>query len=186
VASETYVAVCELMNRYAHGVDRRDWDMVRSCYLDDAWDNHGAYNGGVDGLIEWMQRRHEVIISSNHFISNVLARAVGADEVVSESYCITIQRFGADCVTAGGMFSSPLIAKPIDPGSVIETEVRCRFIDLICEDVGGWKIVKRTVAYDSMLVRILDRVVGFPDDWAKGTRDREDPFYRAMVSKNQW
>lgn len=39
--------------RYCRGVDRCDWDLVRSCYYAEAIDEHGFYRGGIDGFIEW-------------------------------------------------------------------------------------------------------------------------------------
>ena len=39
--------------RYCRGIDRMDWDLVRSCYHPDAIDRHGAYNGDVEGFIDW-------------------------------------------------------------------------------------------------------------------------------------
>ena len=38
---------------YCRGVDRRDWELVRSCYHRDAVDHHGPYSGGIDGFIAW-------------------------------------------------------------------------------------------------------------------------------------
>ena len=38
--------------RYTRGVDRKDWDLVRSAYHTDAHDNHGNYKGGIDGFID--------------------------------------------------------------------------------------------------------------------------------------
>ena len=34
--------------KYARGIDRLDRDLVRSCYWDDAIDDHHAYVGGPD------------------------------------------------------------------------------------------------------------------------------------------
>ncbi|WP_268959227.1 nuclear transport factor 2 family protein [Paraburkholderia elongata] len=42
----------EVHTRYCRGIDRMDFDLVRSCYHPDAIDRHGAYEGGVEGFIE--------------------------------------------------------------------------------------------------------------------------------------
>ena len=35
----------DVMARYCRGVDRADWDLVRSTYHTDAYDDHGDYRG---------------------------------------------------------------------------------------------------------------------------------------------
>ena len=55
---------------YCRGVDRREWDLVREAYHSDAYDDHGGYKGNVDGFIEWLERRHQTIEQSMHFIGN--------------------------------------------------------------------------------------------------------------------
>ncbi len=47
-------AVRAVLADYAHGVDRGDWDLVRSCYHPDATDHHGVVVGTVDDLIAHM------------------------------------------------------------------------------------------------------------------------------------
>ncbi|MCJ7436647.1 MAG: nuclear transport factor 2 family protein, partial [Acidimicrobiia bacterium] len=44
----------DVLIRYTRGIDRMDADLVRSTYHPDAHDDHGAYQGGVDGFIEWV------------------------------------------------------------------------------------------------------------------------------------
>ena len=37
--------------RYVRGVDRKNWELVRAAYHPDAHDDHGNYQGGIDGFI---------------------------------------------------------------------------------------------------------------------------------------
>src|SRR4051812_2291046 len=67
--------ITRVLMRYCQGVDRRDWEMVRSCYHDDAVDNHGAFVGGPDAMVEWLQDRHRTaVLTSMHMLTNVSIR----------------------------------------------------------------------------------------------------------------
>src|SRR5258708_22710757 len=56
--------------RYCRGIDRMDWDLVRSCYHPDAIDRHGAYNGGVEGFIGWAAELLPNFEATQHFTGN--------------------------------------------------------------------------------------------------------------------
>ena len=49
-------AIERVLSDYAWGVDRRDWNLVRSCYHPDAHDDHGVYRGPVDGFIDYFTK----------------------------------------------------------------------------------------------------------------------------------
>jgi hypothetical protein len=44
-----------VLTRYVHGIDTKDWELVRSCYHPDARDHRaGRFDGGVDEFIPWV------------------------------------------------------------------------------------------------------------------------------------
>lgn len=43
--------ITELLYRYCRGIDRLDWDLVRSCYHDDAFDDHSIFRGSPDEFV---------------------------------------------------------------------------------------------------------------------------------------
>ena len=45
--------IWQVMLRYSRGIDRFDRDMLRSCYHDDAVDDHGSFIGRVEDFIDW-------------------------------------------------------------------------------------------------------------------------------------
>lgn len=48
-------ALRHLIAAYGHAVDRRDWDLLRTLYHDDAIDDHTPYYcGSVDGYVAWL------------------------------------------------------------------------------------------------------------------------------------
>ncbi len=51
----TREALRHLVTAYGHCIDRRDWDLLRTLYHDDAVDDHTPYYcGPVDGYIAWL------------------------------------------------------------------------------------------------------------------------------------
>ena len=122
--------------RYARGADRRDMDLVRSTYHPDAYDDHGDYKGGVDGLIEWIAKRHANISQSMHFLGNCLIEFLGDDIALVETY------FSRRRVTAVTESKS----------EVIDNEALGRYVDRFERRKGEWKIAHRVVVYDAVLM----------------------------------
>ncbi|MFN3458374.1 MAG: nuclear transport factor 2 family protein [Novosphingobium sp.] len=51
----TRMALRHLVDAYGHGIDRRDWDLLRTLYHDDAVDDHTPYYcGPASGYIDWL------------------------------------------------------------------------------------------------------------------------------------
>ena len=65
--------ISDLLDVYASGVDRRDWDAVRSVFTDDAvldYSSMGAPTGGVDEVMKWLANALTGIAVSQHLIVN--------------------------------------------------------------------------------------------------------------------
>ena len=75
--------------RYARGVDRCDWELVRSCYHADAYDDHGTYKGGISGFIDFFSRQALHFSGTMHVIANFLVDVDAANgRADAETYCI--------------------------------------------------------------------------------------------------
>lgn len=82
----------ELVNRYARAVDRRDMDLLRSCYHPDAIDNHGVlFSGSAEEYIAWQPEIMNRFENSAHYIVNTLF-AVDGDEAEGEVYFFGFHR----------------------------------------------------------------------------------------------
>lgn len=81
----------DVIYRYCRGIDRRRFDLVRSCYHPDAIDLHGAYQGGVDGFIDYVERQLATYEMTQHMIGNMLIEIDG-DRARVESYVHSIHR----------------------------------------------------------------------------------------------
>lgn len=163
-----------VLQQYCRGVDRRDFELVRSTYHADAIDYHGAYNGGVDGLIEWMTRRHEGVAQSMHLLGNCLIDWVSDTVALVETYCVTYQK-----LKSGGAASTSDVGLTVG-GSGQQTQVRCRYLDRMEKRDGVWRIAKRVVAYESLLLEESPGDTPFSGTMRLATRGKDDPLYELL------
>ena len=148
----------EVHLRYCRGVDRMDWDLVRSCYHPDAVDDHGPYVGDVDGFIAWAQEVVAQFESTTHFCGNQLVRVEG-DRAWAEHYGHAFHRRAA------------IAERP-----AVDQFANVRYVDRMEKRDGEWRIVHRVVTVDSDR---SDPVAGLSSHptMKRSFRDRSDPSY---------
>ncbi len=83
-----------VMLRYARGLDRLDNALARSCYWDDAIEDHGQFVGGPDDFIAYADGTTLMFEAVQHGLLNHLCDLQGDD-----AYCETYYQFTG--VTAG-------------------------------------------------------------------------------------
>ncbi|WP_238012141.1 nuclear transport factor 2 family protein [Dactylosporangium sp. AC04546] len=149
----------ECLYRYARGVDRLDYDAIVDCYFDDAVDAHGSYVGSAAGLVEDIRSRHQIIDSSQHYITNVIIDFDGEDRAHVESYCLAFLREQA--------------SEEGQPQN--EAMSRCRYVDRFERREGRWAIADRVVVFDEFLTNQVQDLRR--DEWVVSRRDRSDPVY---------
>jgi hypothetical protein len=74
-----------VMMRYARGLDRLDNVLARSCYWDDATEDHGQYVGDPDGFIQYADGTTLMFEAVQHGILNHICDLQG-DEAFTETY----------------------------------------------------------------------------------------------------
>lgn len=157
----------DCLKRYARGVDRRDWALVRTCFHPDAMDHHGEFHGNGEQFIEWVNARHANVPFSMHYLLNCLVEFEDGDSANVETYFWAIQRR----------------EQPTQDGSVSGTdhEVFGRYVDRFERREGTWRIAGREVVYDSTSqnpsTHHLRKMVG-----VLGRRDAGDPVFRAKFA----
>jgi hypothetical protein len=78
--------IWSVLLRYARGIDRMDRELLRSCYWDDAIDDHHSYVGGPDFFIDTtFEYNRTASIVQHHGISNHTCEIDG-DDAYSETY----------------------------------------------------------------------------------------------------
>lgn len=176
--------ITEVMYRYCQAVDRADWDGVRACYHEDAYDAHGVYSGPVKGLYPYMIKRHESLEQSLHFIGNILIDDLdlGADppHAYVEAYCLAMQRMkpGAEHVPA--MFEE-LDVDAVRNGSRT-VEMAVRYVDHYTKRDGAWRVQDRTVVYEYVRGIVRDDTSAIAPGSVVVKRGRED----ALYAMRQW
>jgi hypothetical protein len=165
-------AIRDVLARYARGVDRREWDLVRSAFHPDAWDDHGAYRGGVDGMIEWVRRRHESIEQAMHFLGNCLVEFADDDTALVETYYSAYLRLGPEATESRSMLLGDSTAS-----AHVDTTVLGRYIDRFERRHGEWRIARRVSLYEAIRVEPVADPSRNPEyDWA--ARDQTDAVFK--------
>ena len=124
-------AIRELALLYSRGVDRKDAEMLRDLYTEDATDTHGnTYDGGAKGYVDFLEQAFSHLPYSGHHICNHLV-SVDGDRGEGEVYALAYHIF------------------PDGKGGQIEDFMCVRYLDHYrkCED-GRWRFSKRVVTYD--------------------------------------
>ena len=68
--------ITDVVYRYARGIDRMDFELVRSCYHPDAYDDHGAFKGNVDEFISMVEDFMPRWTATMHFMGNLKVRGI--------------------------------------------------------------------------------------------------------------
>ncbi|MFC1442851.1 nuclear transport factor 2 family protein [Streptacidiphilus sp. N1-10] len=118
--------VAELLVRYATGVDRRDWELFRSCFTDDCRADYGDIGtwSDADSFTAWMDRAHRRAGPSLHRVTNQ-----------------TVTRSGDDGTTATARCYLDAVVMTADARAAVQTVGYCDD-DLVRTD-DGWRIARR-------------------------------------------
>ena len=77
--------IWDVMLRFGRGLDRLDSELVRSCYFDDAIEDHGMFVGSPDGFIDWANSVSLRYKSIQHGLMNHTCELNG-DDAHCETY----------------------------------------------------------------------------------------------------
>lgn len=110
----------QVLLRYARGLDRLDNALVRSCYWDDAIEDHGHFVGPPDAFVDWADRTTLMFEATQHAILNHVCELAG-----DEAFCETYYHFSG--VTAQGP-------------NFMSTG---RYVDHFRKRAGEWRIANR-------------------------------------------
>jgi len=98
-------AIEAVLVRYATGIDRRDWQLFRSCFTPDCRSDYGPIGSwaGVEALTAWMEQAHVPFGLTLHRMTN-FAIAVDGDRATSRCYVHVVLTFAEHPDTAHESF----------------------------------------------------------------------------------
>lgn len=166
--------IVETIARYARGIDRRDWALVRSVFFDDATSHHGDFKGSPDEFVSWISERHATIARSGHYLCNCAVDFVSANQAVVETYFIARMRMGPN---AGGHRTMLAKDDPDERNVDLIVEVCGRYADRFENRHGEWRIAQRITIFDFSDSHSAPALRDNPA-WAHGVRGPDDPLYR--------
>lgn len=153
----------DVLHRFSRGIDRCDWELIRSCFHPDGTDHHGDFYGGVDDFVAFASAGVARYRSSQHMIANILIDVRG-DEARSEAYCVSRARLAA---------SQDLPERDVT--------MIFRYLDDLERRDGEWRILRRVCVYDSTRTDLVGDGWPLPDGFRRGARDREDISYLPVL-----
>jgi ketosteroid isomerase-like protein len=148
----------QVMLRYGRGLDRLDNELLRSCYFDDAIEDHGHFVGKPDDFIAWADGTTLMFESTAHAVLNHFCDLQG-DNAYTETYYLFTGR-----------------AK--EPPHLMSTG---RYIDHFQKRNGEWRIANRVTIIDATYGLDNHAAAALPSPYVAGqnpqTRDRNDVSY---------
>ena len=158
----------QVLLRYARGLDRLDNALARSCYWDDAIEDHGHFVGTPDDFIPWADGTTLAFESTQHAVMNHFCDLQG-----DEAFCETYYHFSG--VTAEGP-------------NFMSTG---RYIDHFQKRNGEWRIANRVTIVEGTYDVPKAAMAPSPmtaytaEEPCQATRDRNDVSYRRPPKPRQ-
>ncbi|MEQ8659989.1 MAG: nuclear transport factor 2 family protein [Gammaproteobacteria bacterium] len=156
--------IADVIHRYARGIDRLDFDLVRSCYHPDAYDDHGAFAGDVEAFIAAAADFLARWTATQHFMGNMLIEIDGS-RARAETYAVAYHR------------------REDADGNGKDDVMGIRYVDRFEQRDGAWKIAHRVVASEWRRVDTVSaaRHRGTLGVW--GRRDGDDVLHWIMDAR---
>lgn len=130
----------DILHRYCKGIDRRDWELVRSCFADDHIHNHGDISGSPDDFVRMASGLLEAIPATHHSISNVhFEFSADGSSVETEANFVAYH-----LIEAGHPEGMPVETN----GEATDWIVAGRYCDRFEKRDGEWIIVRRNAFHD--------------------------------------
>ena len=148
----------EVLVRYCRGADRCDAALMKSCFHENAWDDHGFFNGPAGEFVEQAARSlRERFVSTRHHMTNESV-VLNGDNAKSETYILAVCR-------------------RVMEGETFDVTFHARYLDQFECRGGEWKIVHRLLVSDGTRVDKVLQEDSRLNQGRAGARGADDPSY---------
>lgn len=155
-----------VLTRYCRGVDRGDRNLIRSAYHEDAWDDHGTFEGPAHAFADVIVERYDASgLIGQHHITNLLVEFNG-DRACSECYFVSYNPDGPSVAASGNLRAA---------GG--------RYLDVFEKRNGSWKILERKVIIDWVQPDDDGQVWAKLENFERGGRREADPSHMFFQSR---
>jgi hypothetical protein len=124
------IQIQDTLHRYSRAIDRDDWSLLRTVYTRNAIDEHGRYNGDIEGMIAWLEVEMARYESSMHVLGQSLI-VVRRPTATSETYAVAYHR-----------------SLPDPSGNQVDRVLGLRYVDELRVEDGHWRISHRRCIYE--------------------------------------
>ncbi len=155
-------AIHTVVQNLARGTDRLDRALIASCYHDDAFDDHGAFQGSGDAFADWVLEVLPHFAATTHFVGAPRIELAG-DRADVETTCVAHH-----------------VSAPDEDGAVSDLVIGLRYADRFERRAVGWRIARRTCVFDwtHTVQTAGDDRFPFTESYVLGRRYPEDASYR--------
>jgi hypothetical protein len=120
LSNDAHRSIVDVVNRYATGIDEKDWALFRTCWTDDATTDYGEIGSWSTGdeVTAFMEEVHAPCSDSLHRVTNTVVW-VEDDTVHSRTYVDAVLLFSRKAMHAMGRYE--------DEWAEVDGEWRIRF-----------------------------------------------------------
>ena len=145
--------------RYCRAIDRRQYDLLRSCYHPEATDHHGDFYGGVEDFVAYVQGGLAAFERTLHFVGNLQVEIAG-DTARTEAYVLALARLAQS-----------------DSLPERDNTVALRYVDDLERRNDEWRILRRVCVYEWTRTDAVPEGWTFPGSFPRGRADRLDTVF---------